>query len=106
MWSRQGRKAAQRLPRVIRRRRGQPESFFSSTGQPSCWHAISDAPCWLQARFLRRPLLHPQVCAPFVNTQQPGEPVPKLDSYSRGGGRFVGNHYIKVVACSSVVSQL
>ncbi len=69
---------------------------------------VSNAPCWLQARLLRRPLLHPQVCAPFINTQPPGEPVPKLDSYSRGGNRFMGNHYIKVVVrnlFSSVLSQ-
>jgi hypothetical protein len=37
-----------------------------------------------------------QITSPSVNTQKDGEPVPKLDSYSRGMGRFVGNHYIKV----------
>ena len=38
-----------------------------------------------------------QITSPSVNTQKDGEPVPKLDSYSRGMGRFVGNHYIKVI---------
>lgn len=43
-------------------------------------------------------MLSLQITSPMYNTQKDGEPVPTLPSYSRGLGRFVGNHYIKVNA--------
>jgi hypothetical protein len=39
-----------------------------------------------------------QIIAPTYNSQLDHQPVQKLDTgYSRGIGRFTGNHYVKVV---------